>query len=81
MIGGDVKGSVVAFNGVMENNLAIPNYLDRRRWRDLCCAHFAGSAKHGEHVTEPMLPARPLRMALSIFLIVLGLQLCWRGLS
>src|SRR5262249_11077590 len=26
------------------------------------------------------LPARPLRIALSFFLILLGLQLCWRGL-
>src|SRR6185503_10480907 len=56
-------GSVVAFNGVMGNNLALPNYLDRKRWDELKASGFAGKARKGERVTEKMLPARPLWLA------------------
>src|SRR5205085_1322063 len=49
-------GSVVAFNGIMENNLAIPNYLDRKRWHELSDHNrFAGPGQNNERVTEPML--------------------------
>lgn len=57
---GHSLGSVVAFNGVMENNLAIPNYLDEPRWKKLSDKGWAGTGTRGERVRGPMLPARPL---------------------
>lgn len=62
-------GSVVAYNGLMENGHALPNYLDEQRWKQLKKAvdsngrKLAGSARPktdylGDH--NDMRPARPL---------------------
>lgn len=58
-------GSVVAFNGLMENAHALPNYLDEERWKKVR-AHtkprFAGSRRAVDYLKEDgdMTPARPL---------------------
>jgi hypothetical protein len=59
-------GSVVAFNGVMENAQAMANYLDEKRWKELVEAGIAGSAYDKNEYVGPtgnMLPARPLWLA------------------
>jgi hypothetical protein len=56
-------GSVVAYNGVMENAHALPNYLDEERWRKLQTAKLAGPALLPHHhvgTVSDMTPARPL---------------------
>ena len=39
------QGSVIAFNGLMENASTWPGYLDERRWRRLCSKGMAGTAE------------------------------------
>ena len=58
-------GSVVAFNGLMENAYALPNYLDEARWnkvRGHGRPRLAGLSRADDYVKEggDMTPARPL---------------------
>jgi hypothetical protein len=52
-------GSVVAFNGLMENCHAFPNYLDQRRWEKLLSRGIGGLVANAG-ATEKMHPARPV---------------------
>jgi hypothetical protein len=54
-------GAVVAYNGLMENAHALPNYLDEERWKKLD-GKFGGPARDRDYVgpINDMLPARPL---------------------
>ncbi len=57
-------GSVVAYNGLMENAQALANYLDEARWQSLVALGLAGEGAVGAGYfigsTDRMLPARPL---------------------
>ena len=65
-------GSVVAYNGVMENAHALPNYLDEQRWKALVSGiavgngrqRFAGPGRQDKDLVPEelgqMVPARPL---------------------
>lgn len=61
-------GSVVAFNGLMENAHALPNYLDEARWKKVKShgsPKFAGAKRPGDFLkdTADMAPSRPLWLA------------------
>jgi hypothetical protein len=60
-------GSVVAFNGIMENGQAFANYLPRETWDDLKAQHWAGSPRTNHTPPDwvkvppgPMSPSRPI---------------------
>ena len=67
-------GSVVAYNGIMENAHALANYLDEQRWKALVLGigvgdrwqRFAGPGRQDKDLIGPpekleqMIPARPL---------------------
>jgi hypothetical protein len=61
---GHSLGSVVAYNGLMENAQALANYLDESRWRMLKTDGRAGAAPEGSGYflgdTAAMMPSRPL---------------------
>jgi len=59
-------GSVVAFNGVMENGQAFANYLPRATWKQLVARNWAGAARPDDWVKVPpgrMSPDRPVWLA------------------
>ena len=57
-------GSVVAFNGLMENSHCLPNYLDEERYRQFY-GSLVGPAQSQHFVgdTADMMPPRPLWLA------------------
>ncbi len=50
-------GTVVAYNGLMETEAALPNYLSRSRWAGLKGSGLAATAT--ENAPDSMLPRRP----------------------
>jgi hypothetical protein len=58
-------GSVVAYNGMMENGRALANYLDEPRWQDLVAKGLAGRRRPHDPPPAPgdMLPRRPVWLA------------------
>lgn len=52
-------GTVIAFNGLMETELALPNYLDEATWDD-CVRKGLGGSKEGASAGKRMMPRRPL---------------------
>ena len=56
-------GSVVAFNGIMEDGQAFANYLTREKWAELAQAEMAGPQRADDYVRNPpgqMSPSRPI---------------------
>jgi hypothetical protein len=52
-------GTVVAWNGLMETDHALPNYLDKGRWQRARTRGLAGT-RPGAGDVDAMMPARPL---------------------
>lgn len=52
-------GTVVAYNGLSEIGLALPNYLDEARWQRCVEAGLAGRAPADEAADSRMRPERP----------------------
>jgi len=50
-------GTVVAFNGLMEPELALPNYLTREEWDSIKCQWLKTNAKDPAHSNQ--MPKRP----------------------
>ena len=60
---GHSLGSVVAFNGIMENGQAFANYLTRETWDSLRAGGWAGRPRRTDWVRNPpgaMSPSRPV---------------------
>jgi hypothetical protein len=56
-------GSVVAFNGIMENGQCMANYLPRETWNRLTAVQWGGPSRPGDWVSNPpgiMSPSRPV---------------------
>jgi hypothetical protein len=53
-------GTIVAWNGLMEVEEALPNYLDQKRWNDLATSPLRGTASHNIHNVDRMMPNRPV---------------------
>ena len=53
-------GTIVAWNGLMEVEEALPNYLDQKRWNDLATSPLRGTASHNIHNIDGMMPNRPV---------------------